>query len=111
MRSSWENLDKESTGNLLSQAIDSLIFLLMSNYDCRVGIQLPKVEVRFESLTVEANCYIGSRALPSLGNAAKNSVEWVLDMIGISFSKRTKLKILKDASGILKPSRYIFYYY
>uniref|UniRef100_A0A2C9UZ79 ABC transporter domain-containing protein n=2 Tax=Manihot esculenta TaxID=3983 RepID=A0A2C9UZ79_MANES len=71
----------------------------------RVGIQLPKVEVRFESLTVEANCYIGSRALPSLGNAAKNSVEWVLDMIGISFSKRTKLKILKDASGILKPSR------
>ncbi|KAF2323470.1 hypothetical protein GH714_035632 [Hevea brasiliensis] len=66
----------------------------------RVGIQLPKVEVRFEHLTVEANCYIGSRALPTLANAAKNSVEWVLGMLGISFAKRTKLKILKDASGI-----------
>ncbi|KAL4340272.1 hypothetical protein GQ457_08G013760 [Hibiscus cannabinus] len=34
----------------------------------RVGIKLPTVEVRFQHLTIEANCYVGSRALPSLSN-------------------------------------------
>ncbi|XP_065866240.1 ABC transporter G family member 29-like [Euphorbia lathyris] len=71
----------------------------------RVGIKLPTVEVRFEHLTVEANCYIGSRALPSLLNSAKNIAESGLGMVGISFARKTKLTILKDASGIIKPSR------
>ncbi|XP_050230912.1 ABC transporter G family member 29-like [Mercurialis annua] len=71
----------------------------------RVGIKLPTVEVRFENLSVEANCYIGSRALPSLLNSVKNSAESCLAMLGISFAKKTKLKILRDASGIIKPSR------
>ncbi|XP_002515969.2 ABC transporter G family member 29 [Ricinus communis] len=71
----------------------------------RVGIKLPTVEVRFEHLTVAANCYIGSRALPTLLNSAKNTAESCLGMLGISFAKKTKLTILKDASGIIKPSR------
>lgn len=71
----------------------------------KVGIQLPTVEVRFEHLTVEANCYVGNRALPTLPNAARNIAESALGLLGISLAKRTKLTILKDASGIIKPSR------
>ncbi|KAI3727264.1 hypothetical protein L1987_67076 [Smallanthus sonchifolius] len=71
----------------------------------KVGISLPTVEVRFQNLTVEADCYIGERALPSLPNAARNLVESILGSIGISLSKKTKLTILQNISGIIKPSR------
>ncbi|KAI4355588.1 hypothetical protein L6164_004346 [Bauhinia variegata] len=71
----------------------------------KVGIRLPTVEVRFQNLTVEADCYIGSRALPTLPNVALNLLESFLGMFGISTAKRTKLTILKNASGIVKPSR------
>ncbi|KDP40866.1 hypothetical protein JCGZ_24865 [Jatropha curcas] len=71
----------------------------------KVGITLPTVEVRFEHLTVEADCHIGSRALPTLPNAARNIAESAIGLLGINLAKRTKLTILKDASGILKPSR------
>lgn len=63
------------------------------------------MEVRFERLSVEAECQIGSRALPTLPNVARNIAESAIGMLGIHLSKRTKLTILKDASGILKPSR------
>ncbi|KAL0380471.1 UNVERIFIED_CONTAM: ABC transporter G family member 35 [Sesamum angustifolium] len=71
----------------------------------KVGITLPTVEVRFEHLTVEADCFVGDRALPTLPNAARNIGEMALGCFGISLAKKTKLTILKDASGIIKPSR------
>ncbi|KAF8083300.1 hypothetical protein N665_0783s0010 [Sinapis alba] len=71
----------------------------------RVGIKLPTVEVRFEKLTIEADCHIGKRALPTLPNVALNIAERGLRLFGLNFAKTTKLTILKDASGIMKPSR------
>ncbi|KAL2516241.1 ABC transporter G family member 36 [Forsythia ovata] len=71
----------------------------------KVGISLPTVEVRFENLTVEADCFIGNRALPTLQNAARNIAESALSCIGIELSQRTKLTILKDVSGIIKTTR------
>ncbi|QCE02316.1 ATP-binding cassette [Vigna unguiculata] len=71
----------------------------------KVGIRLPTVEVRFQNLTVEANSYVGSRALPTLPNSALNILESLFGICGISTAKRTKLTILKNASGIVKPSR------
>ncbi|KAK8621260.1 hypothetical protein V6N13_067701 [Hibiscus sabdariffa] len=71
----------------------------------RVGIKLPTVEVRFQHLTIEANCYVGSRALPSLSNVARNVGESALGMLGIKLTKTTNLTILKDVSGMVKPSR------
>ncbi|XP_071731908.1 ABC transporter G family member 35-like [Rutidosis leptorrhynchoides] len=71
----------------------------------RVGISLPTVEVRYQNLTIEADCYVGDRALPTLPNAARNYIESLLASIGISMSKKAKLTILKDVSGIIKPSR------
>ncbi|KAK1313458.1 ABC transporter G family member 36 [Acorus calamus] len=74
----------------------------------KVGITLPTVEVRFEHLTIEADCYIGSRALPTLWNTARNIGESALGLLGIRLAKMTTLTILKDASGIIKPSRASF---
>ncbi|GJZ10574.1 ABC transporter G family member 35-like protein [Tanacetum coccineum] len=71
----------------------------------KVGISLPTVEVRFQNLCVEADCHVGDRALPTLTNSARNIIEGLLASIGISFSEKAKLGILKDASGILKPGR------
>ncbi|KAL3618291.1 transcription factor [Castilleja foliolosa] len=71
----------------------------------KVGINLPTVEVRFENLTVEADCFVGDRALPTLPNAARNLAETGLSCFGIRLAQKTKLTILKDASGIIKPSR------
>ncbi|KAI5651241.1 hypothetical protein M9H77_37246 [Catharanthus roseus] len=71
----------------------------------KVGISLPTVEVRFENLTIEAECFIGDRALPTLPNAARNIAESALGFLGIRLAERAKLTILKDASGIIKPSR------
>ncbi|XP_076898366.1 ABC transporter G family member 35-like [Bidens hawaiensis] len=71
----------------------------------KVGISLPTVEVWYQNLTVEADCYIGDRALPTLINAARNLIESILSSVGINLSKKTKLTILKNISGIIKPSR------
>ncbi|KFK38987.1 hypothetical protein AALP_AA3G185300 [Arabis alpina] len=71
----------------------------------RVGIKLPTVEVRFEKLTIEADCHIGKRALPTLPNVALNIAEKSLALLGFILPKTTKLTILRDASGIIKPSR------
>ncbi|KAL3511745.1 hypothetical protein ACH5RR_024462 [Cinchona calisaya] len=71
----------------------------------KVGITLPTVEVRFDHLTIEAECYIGDRALPTLPNAARNIAESSLSCLGIRLAERAKITILKEASGIIKPSR------
>jgi hypothetical protein len=42
---------------------------------CSVGIELPKIEVRYENLNVEAEAYVGSRGLPTLLNTYANVLE------------------------------------
>ncbi|ERN19475.1 hypothetical protein AMTR_s00069p00192070, partial [Amborella trichopoda] len=71
----------------------------------RVGINIPKIEVRFERLCVEADAHIGRRALPTLVNATINTLEDMLGFIGLSPSNKAKLNILKRVNGIVKPSR------
>lgn len=72
---------------------------------CRVGVEIPKVEVRMESLRVEAECYVGIRALPTLNNTARNMLESVLSFFGIILTKTVKHTILREISGIIRPSR------
>ncbi|KAL2493146.1 ABC transporter G family member 36 [Abeliophyllum distichum] len=43
-------------------------------------------QLRFENLTVEADCFIGNRALPTLPNAARNILESALSCIGIELA-------------------------
>uniref|UniRef100_A0A0D6QVQ0 ABC transporter domain-containing protein n=1 Tax=Araucaria cunninghamii TaxID=56994 RepID=A0A0D6QVQ0_ARACU len=71
----------------------------------RVDIPLPTIEVRFEHLNIEADAFIGSRALPSVPNFVINFVEGILTYLHILRSNRRTLTILHDISGIIKPSR------
>ncbi|XVF26439.1 hypothetical protein REPUB_Repub14bG0016500 [Reevesia pubescens] len=71
----------------------------------RVGIEIPNIEVRFEHLSVEGDVYVGSRALPTLLNVTLNSAESILGLLGLAPSKKRKIEILKDVSGMVKPSR------
>ncbi|KAE8690066.1 Pleiotropic drug resistance protein 2 [Hibiscus syriacus] len=71
----------------------------------RVGIEIPTIEVRFEHLEVEGDVYVGSRALPTLLNVTLNAIESILGLVRLAPSKKRKNQILKDVSGIVKPSR------
>lgn len=42
---------------------------------CRVGMELPTIQVRYEQLTVEAEVIAAGRALPTLWNAAINFLQ------------------------------------
>ncbi|KAI5069896.1 hypothetical protein GOP47_0014239 [Adiantum capillus-veneris] len=68
-----------------------------------VGINLPSIEVQFESLNVEADVQVGSRALPTLANFTIDLIEGLFSFI--LKPKRRKLHILKYLSGIIRPSR------
>lgn len=42
---------------------------------CRVGLDIPTIEVRFEHLNVEAEAHVGRRALPTILNFSINLFE------------------------------------
>ncbi|KAF3945204.1 hypothetical protein CMV_028398 [Castanea mollissima] len=77
----------------------------LRNRTDRVGIEIPKIEVRIQNLSVEGDAYIGTRALPTLLNSSMNAIESALEMIGLSPSKKKVVKILQDVSGIVRSSR------
>ncbi|PSS36226.1 ABC transporter G family member 32 like [Actinidia chinensis var. chinensis] len=71
------------------------------------GVELvfPKIEVRFQHLTVESFVHVGSRALPTIPNFIFNMTEALLRKLHIYPGRRRKLTILDDISGIIRPSR------
>ncbi|KAL5059787.1 hypothetical protein RYX36_031391 [Vicia faba] len=71
----------------------------------RVGIDLPTIEVRFDHLNIEAEAHVGSRSLPTFTNFMVNIVEVLLNSVHVLPSRKQHLSILKDVSGIIKPSR------
>ncbi|XVE98241.1 hypothetical protein REPUB_Repub03eG0088700 [Reevesia pubescens] len=70
-----------------------------------VDLEFPKIEVRFQNLTVESFVYVGSRALPTIPNFIFNMTEAFLRQLRIYQGRRSKLTILDDCSGIIRPSR------
>ncbi|KAK9755345.1 hypothetical protein RND81_01G018900 [Saponaria officinalis] len=87
------DLDNESFLRRLRHRIDS------------VGIEIPKIEVRYEHVCVEGYVHFGSRALPTLFNSTVNFFEAILGSVGLCPPKKKSLKILQDVSGIVSPSR------
>ncbi|ESR40384.1 ABC transporter G family member 40 [Citrus sinensis] len=81
------------------------LLLKLKNRVDRVGISLPEIEVRFEHLNVEAEAYVGGRALPTFFNFCANLIEGFLNCLHILPSRKKKFTILKDVNGIVKPSR------
>ncbi|GJU43203.1 ABC transporter G family member 39-like protein isoform X1 [Tanacetum coccineum] len=71
-----------------------------------VGLDTPKVEIRYVNLSVEGeveDAYVGH--IPTLFNATCNSIKSALRFIGIVPTNRKDVKILESVSGIVKPSR------
>ncbi|XP_031270302.1 pleiotropic drug resistance protein 1-like [Pistacia vera] len=85
---------------------DNEQFLLkLKNRIDRVGIELPKIEVRFEHVNVEGDTYVGSRALPTFINFFHNIIEGFLTSANILKTRKKHLQILQDVSGIIRPGR------
>jgi hypothetical protein len=53
---------------------NSLSFCVFTSY-YRVGLDIPTIEVRYQNLKIDAEAFVGSRALPSFVNAATNVIE------------------------------------
>nr|XP_043640211.1 pleiotropic drug resistance protein 1-like isoform X1 [Erigeron canadensis] len=71
----------------------------------RVGLQLPTIEIRYEHLNVDAEAYVGGRALPTIFNFVVNILEGSLNCLHFLPSRKKSLPILHDVSGIVKPGR------
>ncbi|KAL5582398.1 hypothetical protein UlMin_014840 [Ulmus minor] len=71
----------------------------------RVGLELTTVEVRYKNLSIEAECeVVQGKPLPTLWNTLKNFF-FAITLITRCKAQANKLEILKDVSGIIKPSR------
>eukprot|EP01018_Ginkgo_biloba_P004078 Gb_33044 [translate_table: standard] len=70
-----------------------------------VGIDLPRIEVRYEHVSVDAHVHIGSRALPTIPNYVLNTTERILRYLHILPGRKKRFSILEDVSGIIKPCR------
>lgn len=62
-------------------------FEILSMLFCSVGLEFPKVEVRFQNLKVDALVHVGSRALPTIPN-------FIFDMSEVNIY-RTKIPVAK----------------
>jgi hypothetical protein len=72
---------------------------------CRVGIDRPTIEVRFEHLKAEADVRVGTSGLPTVLNSITNTLEEVASALNIRRSRKQAMPILHDVSGIVKPRR------
>ncbi|XP_045797964.1 pleiotropic drug resistance protein 1-like [Trifolium pratense] len=106
-----ENLGLQERKDLLERLVrlaeeDNEKFLLkLKKRIDRVGIDLPTIEVRFEHLNIEAEAHVGSRSLPTFTNFMVNIVEGLLNSLHVLPSRKQQLNILRNVSGIIKPSR------
>ena len=51
-------------------------------FQCRVGLELPEIEVSFKDLNVSAKAFVAGRALPSIANYFLNLGEVGLRYLG-----------------------------
>ena len=58
------------------------------SHSCSVNIEFPKIEVRYEDLTVDAYVHVGSRALPTIPNFICNMTEVGPVILGCDISFR-----------------------
>ncbi|KAF7033050.1 hypothetical protein CFC21_044175 [Triticum aestivum] len=71
----------------------------------RVGVELPTIEVRYESLCVEAEAYVGSRGLPTILHTYANVLEGMANSLHITPNRKQKISVLHNVSGTIKPHR------
>lgn len=62
------------------------LLIFPSPRSCRVQIEFPKIEVRYEDVTVDAYVHVGSRALPTIPNFICNMTEVGPKLLSANFS-------------------------
>ncbi|GAB4842031.1 transcription factor [Ancistrocladus abbreviatus] len=90
--------------NVTEEDNEKFLWKLRNRLD-RVGIDFPTIEVRYEHLNIEAEAYVGSRALPTFLNFMINIVEGLLNSLHVLPSRKKHITILRDISGVIKPRR------
>lgn len=71
----------------------------------RVNVKIPTVEVKFKNLSVEAKCeVVQGKPLPTLWNSLWSVFSDFVKLTRCN-SQEAKISILKDVSGVIKPSR------
>ncbi|KAF5782016.1 putative AAA+ ATPase domain, pigment precursor permease/Protein ATP-binding cassette sub-family G [Helianthus annuus] len=71
----------------------------------KVGVKFPSVEVRYENIRVVAECeVVHGKPLPTIWNSLKSMLFGIAMIPGLK-SKRAKITILNDISGVIKPGR------
>eukprot|EP00798_Chlamydomonas_sp_ICE-L_P003260 gene3260-13284_t len=77
--------------------------------DWRVGMEDPKVEVRFDDLQASAQVFTGSRSIPTVTNAAISLascfVQPLMKLLRAERTEKKTLVLLENVSGVLKPGR------
>ncbi|PKA55822.1 Pleiotropic drug resistance protein 3 [Apostasia shenzhenica] len=69
------------------------------------SVKLPSIEVKFKNLSVEAQCeVVAKKPLPTLWNTLKEALKGVGRACGVE-SETVNVSILKNVSGVIKPSR------
>ncbi|XP_052169343.1 ABC transporter G family member 51 [Oryza glaberrima] len=82
----------------------NLLHGIKARFDA-VGLEVPRVEVRFQNLTVSTDVHVGRRALPTLVNFVHDIAERILISSHLLRPDKHKLVILDDVSGVIKPGR------
>nr|XP_043619394.1 pleiotropic drug resistance protein 3-like [Erigeron canadensis] len=72
----------------------------------RVGVQLPSVEVRYKNLCVEFEYEVyHGKPLPTLWNSLQSLLSGLFMIPGGLKSKRAKIPIINNVTGVIKPGR------
>ncbi|KAL2236963.1 ABC transporter G family member 32 isoform X2 [Sesamum indicum] len=90
--------------NAVNEDIEGFFRRVRQRFDA-VGLEFPKVEVRFQNLQVDALVHVGSRALPTIPNFIFDMTEALLRKLGIFSGRKQKFSILKNINGVIRPSR------
>ncbi|KAL0394004.1 UNVERIFIED_CONTAM: ABC transporter G family member 32 [Sesamum latifolium] len=90
--------------NAVNEDIEGFFRRVRQRFDA-VGLEFPKVEVRFQNLQVDALVHVGSRALPTIPNFIFDMSEALLRKLGIFSGRKQKFSILKNINGVIWPSR------
>ncbi|XP_068647908.1 ABC transporter G family member 32-like [Aristolochia californica] len=105
------NLEAEERQLLLDRLVNAVdkdtehfLSKMRKRFDA-VDLEFPKIEVRFNNLTVDSHVHVGSRALPTIPNFIFDMMEALLRQLRIFPGRRKRLTILDSLSGIIRPSR------
>lgn len=69
------------------------LFHSFFHFICRVDLEFPKIEVRFQHLAVEAYVQLGSRALPTISNFVFNMTEVFISVYLINYGNTCTFNI------------------